>query len=49
MRLAFNKNIMRAANPLFSQEAHGTLGDVLTFSKKKVGQLARYQRRQKYG
>jgi hypothetical protein len=38
---------MKITNPLLSQEAHGTLGDVLTFSKKKVGQLARYQRKQR--
>ena len=38
---------MKVINPLFSQEAHGTLGDVLTFSKKKEGQLARYQKKQK--
>jgi hypothetical protein len=38
---------MKITNPLLSQEAYGTLGDVLTFSKKKVGQLARYQRKQR--
>jgi hypothetical protein len=38
---------MKVIGPLHSQEAHGTLGDVLTFSKKSVGQLARYQRKQK--
>jgi hypothetical protein len=38
---------MKVIGPLHSQEAHGTLGDVLTFSKKKVGQLARYQRKQR--
>jgi hypothetical protein len=38
---------MKVIGPLHSQEAHGTLGDVLTFSKKRVGQLARYQRKQR--
>ena len=38
---------MKVSGPLFSQEAHGTLGDVLTFSKKNVGQLVRHQRKQR--
>jgi hypothetical protein len=38
---------MRVNSPLFSQEAKGTIGDVITFSKRKTGQMARYQRKQK--
>jgi hypothetical protein len=38
---------MKVIGPLFSQKAHGTVGDILTFSKRREGQLARYQRKQK--
>jgi len=32
--------------PLFSLEAVGTFGDILTFSKRKSGQQVRYQQKQ---
>jgi lysophospholipase L1-like esterase len=33
--------------PLFSLEAHGSIGDELTFSKRKSGNQVRFQRKQK--
>lgn len=33
--------------PLFSLDAHGTLGGVLTFSKRKIVKQVRFQRKQK--
>jgi len=38
---------MKVKGPLLSLEARGTVGDVITFSKRREGQLARYQRKQK--
>jgi hypothetical protein len=38
---------MKVIGPLLSQEAKGTIGDVITFSKRKTGQMARYQRKQR--
>jgi len=38
---------MKIKGPLFSQEARGTFGNVLTFSKRKTGQMARYQKKQR--
>ncbi len=38
---------MKVQGPLFSLEAHGTIGDLLTFSKRRTGQQVRYQRKQK--
>jgi len=33
--------------PLFSNDAHGTLGGVLTFSKRKLVKQVRFQKKQK--
>ena len=33
--------------PLFSNDAHGTLGGVLTFSKRKLVKQVRFQRKQR--
>jgi len=33
--------------PLLSQDAHGTIGGVLTFSKRKTGNQVRHQLKQK--
>jgi len=38
---------MKIKAPLYSVEACGTLGDVLTFSMRKSGPQVRYQRKQK--
>jgi hypothetical protein len=38
---------MKIIGPLLSQKARGTVGDILTFSHRKEGQLARYQRKQR--
>jgi hypothetical protein len=38
---------MKITGPLLSQKAHGTVGDILTFSHRKEGQLARFQKKQK--
>lgn len=37
----------KSNGPLFSMEARGTVGDCLTFSKRKSGQQVRFQRKQK--
>lgn len=39
--------MVKVRNPLLSQEAHGTVGEVLTYSSKKTGTQVRFQRRQK--
>jgi len=33
--------------PLLSHDAHGTLGNVLTYSKRKIVKQVRFQRKQK--
>jgi len=33
--------------PLLSHDAHGTLGDILTYSKRKIVKQVRFQRKQK--
>jgi len=38
---------MKVSGPLQSEEAHGTVANFLTFSKRKTGQQARYQNKQK--
>jgi len=38
---------MKIIGPLFSQKARGTFRDFLTFSYRKTGQQARYQKKQK--
>jgi len=38
---------MKVSGPLFSLEAHGTVGKVLTFSRRASGQQVRFQRKQK--
>lgn len=37
---------MKIIGPLMSKSAHGTVADVLTFSKRESGQQARFQRKQ---
>jgi len=37
---------MKVKGPLMSLEARGTVGHVLTFSNRKTGQQARYQKKQ---
>ena len=38
---------MKVLGALMSMEANGTLGGVLTFSKRASGQICRYQKKQK--
>lgn len=38
---------MKVIAPLMSKSASGSVRDVLTFSKKKTGQMCRFQRKQK--
>ncbi|MFA5359230.1 MAG: hypothetical protein WC310_05465 [Patescibacteria group bacterium] len=38
---------MKVIAPLMSKTASGSIGNVLTFSKKKSGQMCRFQRKQK--
>ena len=38
---------MKVIAPLMSKSASGSVLDVLTFSKKKTGQMCRFQRKQK--
>ena len=38
---------MKITAPLFSAAAHGTVGEILTFSKRESGQQARFQKKQK--
>jgi CRISPR/Cas system-associated endonuclease Cas1 len=38
---------MKIIGPLQSEKASGTIKDVLTFSSRKTGQQARFQRKQK--
>lgn len=35
--------------PLFSEKAHGTVADVLTYSSRKTVNQVRFQRKQKVG
>lgn len=37
---------MKIKGPLMSQEAHGTIAGNITFSKRRSGQQARYQKKQ---
>ena len=37
----------KSTGPLFSLEARGSVGECLTFSKRKSGQQVRFQRKQK--
>ena len=39
--------MVKLTGPLLSQEASGTFGPRLTFSRKKTGQQVRFQRKQK--
>ena len=38
---------MKVEGPLLSERASGTISDVLTFSNRKTGQQARFQKKQK--
>ena len=38
--------MVKVEGPLGSHSAHGSIGNVLTFSKKKTGQQVRYQKKQ---
>lgn len=38
---------MKVTGPLFSIEAHGSVSDALTFSKRTSGQQVRFQKKQK--
>lgn len=38
---------MKVQGPLFSHEASGTIGGILTYSKRQSGQQVRYQKKQK--
>lgn len=39
--------MVKITGPLHSDEASGTIADVLTFSKRSSGQQCRYQKKQK--
>ena len=39
--------MVKITGPAYSEEAHGTVGEVLTFSKRGSGQQVRTQRKQK--
>jgi hypothetical protein len=38
--------MVKVASPLFSEKAHGSVGQCLTFSSRDSGEQVRYQRRQ---